>query len=269
MDTEEIQQLLKTGIEAAQSGNKIIAHHILMQVVSKDPNNEMGWMWLASVAETNEERRENLLKVLSINPSNERARQALSKLPRPTPTDEIGGASEAPCGTSHTRPDDLHRPHTTVRPTIGQFTALCGEAPDTAAAFVLPMFIMLAVLGVGMIGLGLALLWSNNQSDEDKTPTATQAAAVAAHRPDVPTRHARPISHAAPTRNDGADLDAVQYTAAYRDRLRPLKHRRPSSSYTLLTSAQRGGQTTWALYTLLANGTDERRIPAESRGDCQ
>ena len=72
MDPEEIQQLLKTGIEAAQSGNKIIARHILEQVVSKDPANEMGWLWLASVVETVEERRESLQQVLSINPNNKR-----------------------------------------------------------------------------------------------------------------------------------------------------------------------------------------------------
>ena len=51
MDPEEIQQLLKTGIEAAQSGNKIIARHILEQVVSKDPANEMGWLWLSERSE--------------------------------------------------------------------------------------------------------------------------------------------------------------------------------------------------------------------------
>ena len=80
MSNEEIQNLLRTGIQTAQSGNKAIARRILEQVVAQDPQNELGWIWLASVVDAPSERRECLQKALAINPNNERAKQALDKL---------------------------------------------------------------------------------------------------------------------------------------------------------------------------------------------
>jgi Tfp pilus assembly protein PilF len=83
---EELQNLLRTGIQAAQSGNKAIARRILEQVTEQDPRNELAWIWLASIADSAAERRTYLQKVLEINPQNERARQALEKLEQPAPS---------------------------------------------------------------------------------------------------------------------------------------------------------------------------------------
>ena len=259
MDNEEIQQLLKTGIEAAQSGNRIIARHILEQVVSKDPINEMGWLWLASVVDTVEERRESLQKVLSINPNNERARQALSKLPRPelpevrgtestTPAGRLGRAPTAAPSRLTPPPAQIDRPIFVPKP------------PRRRRRVAAPMIALLAFLAVGMIGLGLALFWTERDDEEKQTPTPTEVAAAVIATPTrtvlvtpgpSPTPH--PLETLGPTwtpSNTPTPTETPLPTAT------PL----PLTTYTLLTAGQRGGQEAWALYTLRADGSDEQAL---------
>ncbi|NOG48290.1 MAG: hypothetical protein HND48_01715 [Chloroflexi bacterium] len=64
------------------------------EVVGQDDRNELAWIWLATVAINANERRDYLRRVLEINPRNQRAREALSRLGdestlRPS---DIGGA---------------------------------------------------------------------------------------------------------------------------------------------------------------------------------
>ncbi len=76
----EIAALLRQGIELARANNRAAAREKFERVVELDENNEKGWMWLASVVDSEDERRVCLANVLHINPSNEKARQALDKL---------------------------------------------------------------------------------------------------------------------------------------------------------------------------------------------
>jgi Tol biopolymer transport system component len=76
----DIAELLRKGIEAARNNKTSEARGYFEQVVELDDKNEKGWFWLASVVETDEERRICLSNVLTINPNNERARIALEKL---------------------------------------------------------------------------------------------------------------------------------------------------------------------------------------------
>lgn len=80
MSTNEISELLKQGIEDARAGRRSAAREKFERVVELDENNEKGWFWLASVVETDEERRICLANVIHINPNNERARKALDAL---------------------------------------------------------------------------------------------------------------------------------------------------------------------------------------------
>lgn len=80
MSSSEIQDLLRQGIEAARSGDRAQARDLLQQVVDQDEKNEKGWFWLASVVESEEERRVCLNNVLHINPNNEKARQAMDAI---------------------------------------------------------------------------------------------------------------------------------------------------------------------------------------------
>ena len=256
MDPEEIQQLLKTGIEAAQSGNKIIARHILEQVVSKDPGNEMGWLWLASVVDTVEERREALQQVLFINPSNERARQAISKLPSTTTASEpergpsiAGRLGRAPSvSTTRTTPPPPSQP--IFVPKAGSQRRRQGMS--------LGMFFLIALLAIGFIVLGLAMLYNDTQN-ADKTPTVTRPAPVAVVATRTlfvtpgPSPTPRPVDTVGPTWTPSNTPTATMTPL-------PTATPLPLSTYTLLASAKRDGQNNWSLYTMLASGADERKV---------
>lgn len=79
-EEQSIQDLMRQAIEAAREGKKAEAKALFQQVVDRDDKNEKAWMWLASVVETDEERRVCLSNVLFINPNNERAQAAMAKL---------------------------------------------------------------------------------------------------------------------------------------------------------------------------------------------
>ncbi len=76
----DIQEKLNLGIEAARRGDHDTARLLLRQVVTAMPQNESAWMWLASVADSLNERRTCLQNTLKINPNNQRAREALNRL---------------------------------------------------------------------------------------------------------------------------------------------------------------------------------------------
>lgn len=75
-------QALAAGIQAAQAGNKKLAHRILTKVTELDPTREEAWLWLASVSESSEESLACFQTVLALNPQNQRARQGLQWLRR-------------------------------------------------------------------------------------------------------------------------------------------------------------------------------------------
>lgn len=77
MALEYARELRQQGIAAAKAGNKDEARHLLQQSIRLDSNNEAAWLWLASVARDNKERRFCLEKLLEINPNNDTARKAL------------------------------------------------------------------------------------------------------------------------------------------------------------------------------------------------
>ncbi len=82
MGTQQIDQLLREGIQAAQGGNKNVARSRLREVVALDEKNEKGWLWLASVVDDADEQRVYLSNVLVINPRNQRAQQLIDALDR-------------------------------------------------------------------------------------------------------------------------------------------------------------------------------------------
>jgi twitching motility two-component system response regulator PilG len=82
--------VLQAAIAAARAGDRAAARALLGEVTRGEPDNEVAWLWLASVAETPEEAVGHLQRVLAMNPANERARQGLAHFlgrggPDPTP----------------------------------------------------------------------------------------------------------------------------------------------------------------------------------------
>ena len=78
---DNLEAILNAGIQAARAGQKAEARQLLEQVVAQNDRIERAWLALASVVDSTSEKRNCLQKVLEINPTNDRARQALLALP--------------------------------------------------------------------------------------------------------------------------------------------------------------------------------------------
>lgn len=77
---DETRQLLEAGIAAARLSQHEEARRLLTQVIEVDPDNELAWLWLADVVETDEDKRLCYENVLEINPQNSSAKQGLLRL---------------------------------------------------------------------------------------------------------------------------------------------------------------------------------------------
>lgn len=80
MPSTELHELLRQAIESAKSGDKARARGLLIEVTEADPNNEVAWMWRASVSLTPKDAAWCLTKVLNINPANRQAQEWLDKI---------------------------------------------------------------------------------------------------------------------------------------------------------------------------------------------
>ena len=67
------RKLLRQGIIIAKGGDKKQGRELLFESVRLDPQGEMAWLWLASLAETPEDSISYLQRVLDINPTHEQA----------------------------------------------------------------------------------------------------------------------------------------------------------------------------------------------------
>jgi len=76
MDNANVQ----TGIEYYKSGNKTGALQIFLEVLKREPNNEVAWLGLAACVDKPEQKKDCFHKVLSINPNNAVAQKALAEL---------------------------------------------------------------------------------------------------------------------------------------------------------------------------------------------
>ena len=71
--SRDVRETLRSGIEAAQAGERARARYLLLRAVEIEPDSESAWLWLASISEYPEELLIFLNNVLEINPENERA----------------------------------------------------------------------------------------------------------------------------------------------------------------------------------------------------
>lgn len=76
--------LLQEGVNAAKNGDKEKARALLRELTELDSNCELAWLWLATLAKDIEEATQHTLRVLRINPDNERAKAWIEKL-QPSP----------------------------------------------------------------------------------------------------------------------------------------------------------------------------------------
>lgn len=74
-----MSSLLNQAVELAQAGQRDQARQLLWQYLQTSPDNEVAWLWLASVAVDQPEYVRALNEVLRINPANARAQQLLAE----------------------------------------------------------------------------------------------------------------------------------------------------------------------------------------------
>lgn len=71
---------LELAITAIRSNRKEEGRQLLNLLIQENPNNEMAWLWMSSVVDTDEQRARCLYHVLAINPDNQVARRGLQLL---------------------------------------------------------------------------------------------------------------------------------------------------------------------------------------------
>ena len=71
------KNFVQRGVDASNEAQMDLAKQCFLQAVVHDERNEMAWFWLASIADSAEEKLSHLQKVLTINPANETALTAL------------------------------------------------------------------------------------------------------------------------------------------------------------------------------------------------
>ncbi|HEX9922860.1 MAG TPA: thermonuclease family protein [Anaerolineae bacterium] len=93
---------LEEAIKAIKAGDKDTGREMLADILQADLDNEMAWLWLSSVVESDERKRQCLERVLQINPDNMAAKRGLDMLPN----NDAGTAKELDALQAQSR---LHR----------------------------------------------------------------------------------------------------------------------------------------------------------------
>ena len=89
------KNFVQRGIAASQESQKDTARQCFLQAIGHDNQNEMAWLWLASIVESAEEKLSHLQKVLSINPNNESAISSLKMVKNQMATGLMRKANQA------------------------------------------------------------------------------------------------------------------------------------------------------------------------------
>ncbi len=130
------QDLLQEGIAAFQAGDRAKARELFMLVAEIDSKNERAWYYLAVLEPDAARRREYLERVLTINPTNEKAREVLDRLKAREPA-----VAEPVATTASSAPLPRSQP-TAAQPRTGRIRPLQphADAPGEAhgTGFALP-----------------------------------------------------------------------------------------------------------------------------------
>ncbi|MEP7289198.1 MAG: hypothetical protein ABI947_25885 [Chloroflexota bacterium] len=271
MATNDIQNLLKSGVAAAKAGNKQSARLILEQVLELDDNSETAWMWYAMVVETVREKRICLENVLEINPNNQRAREALLRL-------------EPPPSSSSVKPPPP--PAAPLPPPRPQSSSDSSFVPRHAAPNVpvrrrsriltLP-FIVAGALAIGLIVLGVYLLLNPSilqpTPPPNGTPIETSIAAVPAVAGQITPSVVQPTLTAGPTLTPfgivetldptrATDLPTITPSPSFTPNtpLPPTETLPPPNTYAFLFVRETKNVQPRNIYSIKGDGTGQQSI---------
>lgn len=129
--------LLREAVTAAKVGNKPAARQLLRQASVHNPNNELVWLWRASLSESPKEAIFYLGEVLRINPQNQKASAWLEKC-KGTNGTAPAGAPEGPkpVGQNVSQPPEPGTPPSNATPSIVRVAESVGTSsiqPTTEA----------------------------------------------------------------------------------------------------------------------------------------
>ena len=78
--SDDIARMLYEGALAVKEGRHADAQGLLLQVIERDEQNELAWLWLSGAMEDPADQQVALENVLALNPGNAAARQGLAWL---------------------------------------------------------------------------------------------------------------------------------------------------------------------------------------------
>lgn len=75
-----MEDRIEQAVRHIELGNKMAAMSLLAQALKDEPENDEAWTWMAEVVDDPQKKEMCLEKALSINPANQEALEALSKI---------------------------------------------------------------------------------------------------------------------------------------------------------------------------------------------
>lgn len=262
MAQNTLERQLRAGIRAAQQGERDRARELLEGVLRRDRDNELAWIWMASIVTTQKEQRVCLERVLKANPDNRPARQALNNM-----VGVIGGqqatidfnamvtASKVKLAPEPSGGGGRNTPNAPRTPAIG-----AGLNPRQQRFFLLGgVAVVLVLLFIGSFFL---------PSGNTPTPTATSNALIVAESSEESTEDANaPVRAVVATATLSGEL--VQRTTVPTntptDLPPPTETPTPTATlpstdnYALLYSGQQGSASP-GLYQISASGQNSSPI---------
>ena len=204
---------LQDAITLAQAGQSTEARRLLLEVVSVDPEREVAWMWLATLATAQEERLEYLERALTLNPHNPRTQEAYTRL------------------TGHT----FVAPRAGQKGASGLRGALRQESPISLGAF-------FGLMVLGAVALVVILVAINQRKDAASSPPPTVAPAFVLPTATVgpsptPTRTPPPTWTPGPSPTSLWDAPLPTWTPSYTRTPAPTRTPWPTATASMTSSA--------------------------------
>jgi hypothetical protein len=75
-----MKEKLKQAMDSVKVGDNDKARELLLDVLRQDPTNDVAWVWMSAVVETDELRQNCLEEALKYNPRNKTAKRALDRM---------------------------------------------------------------------------------------------------------------------------------------------------------------------------------------------
>ncbi len=262
---EDLESLLKNGIEAAKAKNKPEARRLLEKALEIDDTNQAAWMWLATVVDKPSEKRICLENVLELNPNNMRAREALEQL-GPAPAQPAAPPEQVGARTFGTSSVESRQAPSRPRGRAAAIADAKSPAPGTVRARQRRRTSPALLIGGGAFAIGLiivGLLLAANLPGASPTPTAPAAVAG------IDTTSAVTIIPQG-TVVTSQPVTVVPATATTTDTpfptLTPSATLAPVKGYKLLFTGEGRGLPFQTLYTMQGDGQGEKRFLSDSKG---